>query len=395
MSYLGPLGTMKAFPMLLLSTSGCLKGLCATAQRLSQLAFMIMSKGHTALVLPKQYSWIPDAVQVVIIPKNPRSLRGASREEGVPCSRLKVKELMDSKIYNDEPKFPPGFTLDNNDQEKNVEENIKDTTERVQSLSNKLNDRCSNRGFSSQRSMNSHSQKSKVGGSILDLMDQLVTVVQTMGYNMAGLGNKAKRRWIKELCQKHRINFASIQETKAESISLHTIGFMGNQMFDHVVGSSVSCSGGIVMSSASSAVTYTSVYIDSEPWRVFWGADEELSDGGSARVIVYGYDRLPMQPLATLSPDYIPSPEEPQTPPPIYREYIPLEDKHVLPVEEQPLPPIDIPTAESQGYVAESNPKEDPEEYEDDETEDVRLTIPWMGEMMEIVTPEKFSNFNY
>nr|GEU44812.1 hypothetical protein [Tanacetum cinerariifolium] len=33
------------------------------------------------------------------------------------------------------------------------------------------------------------------------------------------------------------------------------------------------------MSSASSAVTYTSVYTDSEPGRVFWGADEELSDG--------------------------------------------------------------------------------------------------------------------
>ncbi|GJW62992.1 hypothetical protein Tco_0114876 [Tanacetum coccineum] len=33
------------------------------------------------------------------------------------------------------------------------------------------------------------------------------------------------------------------------------------------------------MSSASSAVTYTSVYTDSEPGRVFWGADEEISDG--------------------------------------------------------------------------------------------------------------------
>ncbi|GJV24425.1 hypothetical protein Tco_1377120 [Tanacetum coccineum] len=35
----------------------------------------------------------------------------------------------------------------------------------------------------------------------------------------------------------------------------------------------------LVMSSASSAVTYTSVYTDSEPGRVFWGADEEISDG--------------------------------------------------------------------------------------------------------------------
>ncbi|GJR68981.1 putative reverse transcriptase domain-containing protein, partial [Tanacetum coccineum] len=69
------------------------------------------------------------------------------------------------------------------------------------------------------------------------------------------------------------------------------------------------------MSSASSAVTYTSVYTDSEPGMVFWGADEEISYGGSPRVIVYGYDGLLMQPVAPPSPDYIPDPEEPQTPP--------------------------------------------------------------------------------
>nr|GFA13118.1 RNA-directed DNA polymerase, eukaryota, nucleotide-binding alpha-beta plait domain protein [Tanacetum cinerariifolium] len=80
----------------------------------------------------------------------------------------------------------PFNIYDNNDQEKNVEENIKDTTEPVQSLSNNLNDHCSNHGFSTQQIMNSHSQKSKVGGSILDLMDELVIVGQTMGYNIAG-----------------------------------------------------------------------------------------------------------------------------------------------------------------------------------------------------------------
>ncbi|GJV59368.1 hypothetical protein Tco_1465468 [Tanacetum coccineum] len=140
------------------------------------------------------------------------------------------------------------------------------------------------------------------------------------------------------------------------------------------------------MSSASSAVTYTSVYTDSEPGRVFWGADEEIFDGGVPRVIVLGYDGLPMQPVAPPSPDYIPGPEDPQTPPvpqdederepmfvqahdpdyvpePIYPEYIPLEDEHEFPAEEQPLPPVDSPTAESPGYVTESDPEEDPEEY--------------------------------
>ncbi|GJX32393.1 putative reverse transcriptase domain-containing protein [Tanacetum coccineum] len=149
------------------------------------------------------------------------------------------------------------------------------------------------------------------------------------------------------------------------------------------------------MFSALSVVTYTSVYTDFEPDRVFWGADEEISDGGIPRVIVYGYDGLPMQPVAPPSPDYITGAEEPHTPPvpqdededecelmfiqpqdpdyvpePIYPEYIPLEDEHVFLVEEQPLPPIDSPTAESPGYVAESDLEEDLEEYEDDETED-------------------------
>ncbi|GKF89656.1 hypothetical protein Tco_0263619, partial [Tanacetum coccineum] len=133
--------------------------------------------------------------------------------------------------------------------------------------------------------------------------------------------------------------------------------------------------------------------------RVFWGADEDISDGGIPRVIVYGYDGLPMQPVAPPLPNYIPNPEEPQTPlvpqdeddhepmfiqehdpnyvlEPMYTEYVPLEDEHVFPAEEQPLPPVDSPTAESPGYVTESNPEEDPEEYEDNETDDGPINYP-------------------
>ncbi|GJY73361.1 hypothetical protein Tco_0477792, partial [Tanacetum coccineum] len=206
----------------------------------------------------------------------------------------------------------------------------------------------------------------------------------------------------------------------------------------------------VIMSSATSAVTYTSVYTNSEPGRAFWGADdpedpqntpvpqdederepmfvqahdpdyvpepiypeyilfdgvtdwyqsqgyrepgaddEEISEGGFPRVIVLGYDRLPMQPVAPPSPEYIPGPEDPQIPPvpqdedkrepmfvqahdpdyvpePIYPKYISLEDDHEFLAEEQPLPHVDSPTAESPGYVTESDPEEDPEEYEDDE----------------------------
>nr|GFA75370.1 reverse transcriptase domain-containing protein [Tanacetum cinerariifolium] len=47
-------------------------------------------------------------------------------------------------------------------------------------------------------------------------------------------------------------------------------------------------------------------------------------------------------------PDFVPEP--------IYPEYIPLEDEHILPTEEQPLPPVVSPTVESPGHeVGESS----------------------------------------
>ncbi|GJS46594.1 hypothetical protein Tco_0596715 [Tanacetum coccineum] len=122
------------------------------------------------------------------------------------------------------------------------------------------------------------------------------------------------------------------------------------------------------MSSASSAVTYTSVYTDSEPGRVFWGADEELSDGGSPRVIVYGYDGLPMQPVAPPSSDYVSGPDHPPSPvevpyipEPEYPEYLVPSDNEA-PMKDQPLPADASPVALSPGYVADSNPEEDSEE---------------------------------
>ncbi|GKF62837.1 hypothetical protein Tco_0182891 [Tanacetum coccineum] len=112
------------------------------------------------------------------------------------------------------------------------------------------------------------------------------------------------------------------------------------------------------MSSATSAVTYTSVYTDSEPDKAFRGADnEEISKGG----ITQAHD-----------PDYVPES--------IYPEYIPLEVDHEFPAEEQPLPHVDSPTIESPEYVTESDPEEDPKEYEDDETEDGPVDYPIDGE---------------
>ncbi|GJS05619.1 hypothetical protein Tco_0322127 [Tanacetum coccineum] len=135
------------------------------------------------------------------------------------------------------------------------------------------------------------------------------------------------------------------------------------------------------MSSATSDVTYTSVYSDSEPGRAFWGTDyEEVSEGDIPRVIVLGYDGLPLQPVAPPSPDYILGPQ-----------ILPVpqdEDERGMRLGlvsyrrknlDYPLPPIDSPTTDSPGYVTESDPEEDPEEYEDDKTEDGPVDYPMDG----------------
>nr|GEU38731.1 reverse transcriptase domain-containing protein [Tanacetum cinerariifolium] len=96
------------------------------------------------------------------------------------------------------------------------------------------------------------------------------------------------------------------------------------------------------MSSASSAVTYTSVYTDSEH-------------------------------VAPPSPDYIPGPEEPQTPP------APQDEDEHEPMFIQTHDPNFVPEPIYPEYVAESDPEEDPEEYEDDETEDGLVNYPMDG----------------
>ncbi|GKA86540.1 reverse transcriptase domain-containing protein [Tanacetum coccineum] len=131
----------------------------------------------------------------------------------------------------------------------------------------------------------------------------------------------------------------------------------------------------MLFSSASSRY-YTSVYIESEPGRVFRGADEEISNGGSLQVIVLGYDGLPIQSVAPPSPDYIPGPEEPHTPP------VPQDEDERAPMLIQPHDPDYVPEPIYPEYIPLEDEHEfldDPEEYEDDETEDGLVDYPMDG----------------
>nr|GEU32881.1 RNA-directed DNA polymerase, eukaryota [Tanacetum cinerariifolium] len=96
-----------------------------------------------------------------------------------------------------------------------------------------------------------HFRKSEVprtGGSIIQLMDDLVNVGQTMGYDMTGcLTQKAKKNWVKELCVSNKVNFLSLQETKMVKIELFNIKrCWGNFAFEYVYSEAVGNSGGIL-----------------------------------------------------------------------------------------------------------------------------------------------------
>ncbi|GJU68222.1 hypothetical protein Tco_1254481 [Tanacetum coccineum] len=141
----------------------------------------------------------------------------------------------------------------------------------------------------------------------------------------------------------------------------------------------------VTLDSKDSTVTYTEV---SSPFT-------DLLDIGSS-----GVDGPPVMPKdpysyvvvafqAPPSPDYVPGPEEPeQAPPspvfisyvpePAYPKFMPLEDE-VLPAEEQPLHAALSPTANSPGYVPESDPEEDPEEDDDEDPKEDPADYPANG----------------
>nr|GEX64599.1 hypothetical protein [Tanacetum cinerariifolium] len=126
------------------------------------------------------------------------------------------------------------------------------------------------------------------------------------------------------------------------------------------------------MSDASSAVTYTYVYMDSEPWRYY---GEDSAETEPPRVIVPVALPSPVYvpgPEHPLSPDYVPDPEHPPSPVEIpyvpeleYPEYLEPSDDEA-PLEDQPLPSDASPIAASPDYVADSDPEEDPEDDQAD-----------------------------
>ncbi|GJU69084.1 RNA-directed DNA polymerase, eukaryota [Tanacetum coccineum] len=63
----------------------------------------------------------------------------------------------------------------------------------------------------------------------------------------SSLGSKAKKDWIKELNNKHKVNFLSVQETKLDCISDMDVKVLwGNYKFEYTISEAVGNSGGIL-----------------------------------------------------------------------------------------------------------------------------------------------------
>nr|GEW36146.1 RNA-directed DNA polymerase, eukaryota [Tanacetum cinerariifolium] len=106
------------------------------------------------------------------------------------------------------------------------------------------------KGVSSTKGGSNRILKIKTGGSILEVMESLVEIGETMGYNMKGCANNieaiiAKKSWIREINRKHKVSFVAIQETKMKDIGLFSIkALWGNFSYDFAISPSFESSGG-------------------------------------------------------------------------------------------------------------------------------------------------------
>ncbi|GJR20985.1 RNA-directed DNA polymerase, eukaryota [Tanacetum coccineum] len=179
------------------------------------------------------------------------NVNGAVLNNHGPSSKLKpnskdpfgIYELLNRNKNKQDSKsedsiFPLGFTPNA----------IEDTD--VENLEHSINQ--PNASLSSNMEGTSRA-KSGSNGSLqlkLDVMEGLVEVGFKMNFlslNVQGLGQPAKKSWIRELNGKYKVNFVAIQETKLEDIDLFSIrDLWDNFSYDFAFSPSNGYSGGLL-----------------------------------------------------------------------------------------------------------------------------------------------------
>ncbi|GJZ07077.1 RNA-directed DNA polymerase, eukaryota [Tanacetum coccineum] len=142
--------------------------------------------------------------------------------------------------------FPPEFTPEREFQHVDAQE--------VQGMKNSLSKRRSE-GLSSRVLEDAQPLNEHASPSIDSKKKQVARYwrssrwfqMNCLSLNVQGLGSKAKKDWIKELNNKHKVNFLSVQETKLDCISDMDVKVLwGNYKFEYTISEAVGNSGGIL-----------------------------------------------------------------------------------------------------------------------------------------------------
>ncbi|GJS32598.1 RNA-directed DNA polymerase, eukaryota [Tanacetum coccineum] len=163
----------------------------------------------------------------------------------------KRKKDVDNSGTDTSLPYPPGFTPDKSTHVVN-EHVVPDVADirshsRSEGCNSRILEEVENLDGCFSSEGRSNGAKPKEGGSILEILDEMIKVGQTMGFSMEGLGSKAKKDWIRELTTKHKVSFLTLQETKMELISAMDVKLLwGNYNFDHIFSEALGNSGGIL-----------------------------------------------------------------------------------------------------------------------------------------------------
>ncbi|GJW20424.1 retrovirus-related pol polyprotein from transposon TNT 1-94 [Tanacetum coccineum] len=119
-------------------------------------------------------------------------------------------------------------------------------------------------------------------GENLDKMKEKGDASIFVGYSNQSRAYRVFNKRTRIIVETIHVNFDELPQMASDHVSSDPVPQCLTTTLEHCATfyTMISAVALIVMSSASSAVTYTSVYTDSKPDRVFWGADEEIADRG-------------------------------------------------------------------------------------------------------------------
>ncbi|GJS69464.1 RNA-directed DNA polymerase, eukaryota [Tanacetum coccineum] len=172
-------------------------------------------------------------------PKQPSiNVLDPSSQDPFGIYKILNRNHVEKSPSNGDPKFPPGFTPDVVSEHVTGEvEAQKHTAEGISQPQKTYVD--TNDGVSSSLNGNNFSKHIKTGGSILEVMDELVKIGQTMGYNMEGCLKNISSRLENWLARE-------FFETKSNNINLFDIkAIWGNYSFEFATSDAIGYSGGI------------------------------------------------------------------------------------------------------------------------------------------------------